>query len=181
VVASEVKTLAAQTARATQEIARAVASSAEAAREVSGRVDSLGHEASEAAERAERMRESTEAVSGALEEVRGTLVRTVCECSEALERRKAPRLPIGLNARLEFQGRTQHVSLLDLSEGGAGIEAVPGLTRGAAVTLNLAGMAGGLSGQALDASEKRAGIAFSLSPSQKQDLQRLLAVNLKAA
>ena len=170
-----------QQSSATQEIARAVASSAEAAREVSGRVDSLGQEASEAADRAERMRESTQSASTALEEVRGTLVRTVRECSEAVERRKAPRFPISLSARLEYQGRTHHVSLLDLSEGGASIEAMPGLTRGAAVTLHLAGMAGGLSGQVVDASEKRAGIAFSLSPSQKQDLQSLLAVTLKAA
>ncbi len=127
------------------------------------------------------MRESTQSANGALEEVRGTLVRTMRQCSEALERRKSPRFPLSLTARLEFQGRTQHVSLLDLSEGGAGMQAVPGLARGAAVTLNPAGLAGGLAGQVVDANEKRAGMVFSLSPSQKQGPENFLAATLKAA
>jgi len=127
------------------------------------------------------MRESTQSANGALEEVRGTLVRTVRQCSEAVERRKSERVPLSLTARLEFQGRTQHFGLLDLSEGGAGMQAVPGLARGAAVTLNLAGLAGGLAGQVVDANEKRAGMVFSLSPSQKQGRENFLAATLKAA
>jgi len=94
---------------------------------------------------------------------------------------QVPRFPLSLTARLEFQGRTQHFGLLDLSEGGAGMQAVPGLARGAAVTLNLAGLAGGLAGQVVDANEKRAGMVFSLSPSQKQGRENFLAATLKAA
>ena len=61
------------------------------------------------------------------------------------------------------------------------MQAVPGLARGAAVTLNLAGLAGGLAGQVVDANEKRAGMVFSLSPSQKQGRENFLAATLKAA
>jgi len=42
-------------------------------------------------------------------------------------------------------------------------------------------LAGGLAGQVVDANEKRAGMVFSLSPSQKQGRENFLAATLKAA
>jgi len=59
------------------------------------------------------------------------------------------------------------------------MEAVPGLARGGKVTLSLSGLAGGLSGQAVDVNDKRAGIAFSLSPSKQQGLKNSLRATSK--
>ncbi|MBS7791525.1 PilZ domain-containing protein [Roseococcus sp. SDR] len=162
-----------QQSAATQEIARAVASSAEAAREVSGRVQSLGHEAAEAANSAERMRGSADAAAGALDEVRGTLVRTVRECSAAADRRRSPRMALGIPVRLERQGRGLEAVLLDLSEGGAGLEPVPDLGAGAQVTLVLRGMS--LPGRVVEAGAQRCGLAFALSPAQQEALRGFLA------
>ena len=162
-----------QQSAATQEIARAVASSAQGAREVSGRVESLGHEATDAAERAERMRGSADAAAAALDEVRGTLVRTVRECSEAVERRRSPRLALHMPVRLEWQGRMLEAKLLDLSEGGAGLEPVPGLEAGAQVKLTLRGMT--LPGRVVEAGRQRCSIAFALSPAQQEGLRGFLA------
>ncbi len=161
-----------QQSAATQEIARAVARSAEAAREVSGRVESLGHEAADAAERAERMRDSADAATGALDEVRGAMVRTVRECSEAVERRKSPRLAMDQPVRLEWQGRMLEAMLLDLSEGGAGLAPVPGLSVGAQISLTLRGMS--LPGRVVEAAAQRCGIAFGLSTSQADGLRQFL-------
>jgi methyl-accepting chemotaxis protein len=170
-----------QQSAATQEIARAVASSAQSAREVSGRVDSLGQEAADAADRAERMRSSADAAATALESVRGTLVRTVRECSEAVERRQSRRLPLNLPARVQWSGREVEVALLDLSEGGAGLAAVPGLGAGVTVTLHLRGISGALPARVVEADAKRAGLAFSLAPAQQEGLRAFLAAQRRAA
>jgi methyl-accepting chemotaxis protein len=161
-----------QQSAATQEIARAVASSAEAAREVSGRVESLGHEAADAADRAERMRGSADAAATALDEVRGTLVRTVRECSAAVERRRSPRQALHMPAQLQWQGRTSEVTLLDLSEGGAGLAPVEGLAAGAEVRLMLRGMA--LPGRVVEVGHQRNSIVFALAPPQRDALQGFL-------
>jgi methyl-accepting chemotaxis protein len=168
-----------QQSAATQEIARAVASSAEAAREVSGRVESLGVEAADAAERAERMRGCADAAATALESVRGTLVRTVRECSEAVERRKSPRMAMDLPVRLEWQGRMLEATLLDLSEGGAGLSAVPGLGVGAQVSLALRGLT--LPGRVVESGTQRSSIAFALSPAQLEGLRHFLGERRRAA
>ena len=170
-----------QQAAATQEIACAVANSAEAARDVSGRIETLGQEAGDAADRAERMRGSTDAASSALEEVRGTLVRSVRECSEAVERRKSPRIPMQLPARLEWQGQRHEVQLQDLSEGGAGLAPVPGVALGAQVVLALEGLSGTLPGRVVDAGPRHCGIAFALAPAQTEGLRQFIAGRRQAA
>ncbi|MEI6160630.1 MAG: methyl-accepting chemotaxis protein, partial [Roseococcus sp.] len=170
-----------QQSAATQEIARAVASSAEAAREVSGRVESLGQEAADSADRAERMRISADAAATALEAVRGTLVRTVRECSEAVERRQSPRFPMDIPARLEWQGRALEVRMLDLSEGGAGLEPVPDTVTGGQVTLAVRGLSAPLRGRVVEAGAQRTSIAFALSPAQQESLRQFLQGRRSAA
>jgi multidrug resistance efflux pump len=158
-----------------------VASSAQSAREVSGRVDSLGQEAADSAERAERMRASADAAAAALESVRGTMVRTVRECSEAVERRQTRRFPMDLPAKLQWAGREQEVTLLDLSEGGAGLAGVPGLVSGTPVTLQLRGVAGVLTARVVEADQKRMGLAFQLAPAQQEALRAFLATQRRVA
>jgi methyl-accepting chemotaxis protein len=125
---------------ATQEIARAISSAADAARSVSTRVATLGDDSRGAVTRAERMRGTAAAATGALDEARTVIVRSVREACEAVERRRTPRARLSLRADLELGGRSQAVELIDLGEGGAAIVPVAGLHPGMSAGLRLPGL-----------------------------------------
>jgi methyl-accepting chemotaxis protein len=123
-IASGIAAAMEQQTAATTEIARAVSGAASAVRDVEARMSGVAGESNASAQAAGTMAEAAGAAQGAVAELRGALVRIVRTATPEVDRRSHDRRPMRRSARLELAGRAPAaVNLLDLSEGGAGVDA----------------------------------------------------------
>ncbi len=175
-IASGIAAAMEQQTAATTEIARAVSGAAAAVRDVEARMSGVAGESNASAQAAGTMAEAAGAAQGAVAELRGALVRIVRTATPEVDRRGHDRRPMRRAARLELAGRTPAaVNLLDLSEGGAGIDATGvALAPGQRVTL-VVGTAV-LPAQVASVEGGRVGLTFpDPSPAMLAALRALLA------
>jgi methyl-accepting chemotaxis protein len=122
---------------ATQDIARTVSGTAAAARAVADRTAAIGEESIEVGARARSVAVAAEQASLAMTDLRRTLVQAVRGSTGEVDRRASPRLPVQGGGRLRAGGIEHRLNLVNLSLGGAALEAGPELAVGTAVTLGL--------------------------------------------
>ncbi len=167
---------------ATTEIARAVSAAASAVQDVEGRMKGVAEESRVSAAGANEMAKSADDAQGAVADLRGTLVRIVRTSTDEVDRRMHDRFTVERKATLTLAGgAARQVRVLDLSEGGAGIEMDPREVRtgqegrlaidGAEVPVRVASAADG-----------RVGLSFAAAgPQALEHVRRLLALRAKAA
>lgn len=161
---------------ATGEIARAVSGAAAAVREVESRIAGVAGESEHSAEAAGTMARAAEDAQGAVTELRGLLVRIVRTSTEEVDRRVHARTPLDRGAMLELDGRRAvAVNLLDLSEGGVGVEwadaAPPAGTTGRIVIDTAL-----LPVRVVQAADGRLGLAFAAeAPAMAETVRRIVA------
>jgi methyl-accepting chemotaxis protein len=115
---------------ATTEIARAVSAAAGAVQDVEERMKGVAEESRSGAEAAAGMAGAANDAQGAVAELRGALVRIVRTSTEEVDRRMFARHPVNRSATLRLAGGApRDVRVVDLSEGGAGIELPSGEAR----------------------------------------------------
>ncbi|WP_198378129.1 methyl-accepting chemotaxis protein [Neoroseomonas rubea] len=165
---------------ATTEIARAVSAAASAVQDVEGRMKGVAEESRASAAGAGDMAKAADDAQGAVAELRGTLVRVVRTSTEEVDRRVHARHPVDRSATLRLAGATaREVRLLDLSEGGAGVEMAPGDARpGQEGSLRIDGV--DLPVRVASVDQGRAGLVFGAAAPQALAMVRRLA-GLKAA
>jgi methyl-accepting chemotaxis protein len=123
---------------ATQEIARSVDQSAQASREVSTRIVSVSGGARDVSARASEVQAAIANASSDIVALRSTLVRVVRTSSEDADRREFPRFRVDVPVTISTARNGRAVStLLDVSEGGARIDDIPGLVIGDSCNLHL--------------------------------------------
>ncbi|MEW5727293.1 MAG: methyl-accepting chemotaxis protein [Pseudomonadota bacterium] len=128
-------------AAATREIARNVAQTSSAAQEVSQRISQVSSEAASTGERAREVSDISASVADSIVDLRTVLVRVVRTSTTGADRRKFPRHPVHLDARLVVGGSETPANVEDLSEGGACIVVADGQVEpGGKVALRLEGM-----------------------------------------
>jgi hypothetical protein len=88
--------------------------------------------------------------------------------------RDYPRYDIDTRARLEADGHTREVRVFDVSESGARIEKVPGLTAGAALMLSLPELPP-VSGKIVRVEEASLGVCFEPQKLKTEEVRRLIA------
>ena len=142
-----------QQTAATGEIARSVFGTIEAMRVVSEQIDSVTAEAHNTESAVTEMQSVAGTVSEQIAELRSVMVRIVRTSSDAANRRHDPRFPLNMAATLVLNGSELQVTCLNLSLGGARIDAGQKLAAGANIVLRLAGLPD-LSGTILQGGEQ---------------------------
>lgn len=128
---------------ATQEIARSVDQSAQSSREVSTRIVNVSEGARDVSARASDMQEAIANASTDILALRSILVRVVRTSSNDADRREFPRFRVDAPVAIS-DSRSMRASstLLDVSEGGARIVAIPGFAIGDRCNLQIDGING---------------------------------------
>jgi methyl-accepting chemotaxis protein len=140
-VASSIAAAIEQQGAATREIARSVDQSAQSSREVTSRIANVSSGAEEVSARAGEVQEAISAASANIAALRSILVRVVRTSSEDANRREYPRFKVDMPVVVtDSRGLRATSRLIDISEGGARIESVPGLISGDTCALQLEGL-----------------------------------------
>jgi methyl-accepting chemotaxis protein len=118
-------------AAATREISRNVEETSSASREVASRIAEVSTEASTTADRARTATTLATEVDDLVSTMRSTVIRALRTSVDQIDRRKAPRYPVSLDAEIETGGERHPVRVTNLSRGGAQImHEIPGDQRG---------------------------------------------------
>ncbi len=130
-----------QQTAATAEIAGNIDGTATSANEVTFRIHDVADEAVETGRHAADVRENSEALHQAVDDLRVSMIRVVRNATSDTNRRKYPRIRVSLAGQLAASGQDAHaVRISDLSEGGACVEGDVALPAGTSVTLRLDGL-----------------------------------------
>ena len=135
-IASEVAQSVQEQQSATDQISRNVAQSALAAREVSDRIVEVADEAVNTGRQAGQVEKMLQDMAEQVGELGRTLTRMVRTSTPEVNRREAPRFPVGSPVRLDGHPGT----LEDISVTGARVSGVPRLNSGASVRLQTDGL-----------------------------------------
>jgi methyl-accepting chemotaxis protein len=123
---------------ATREIARSITEATQATREVASRITAVTTDARDAGSRAGRAQSETANLAAAAEGLTQQVVQILRTAVPEVDRRSAPRQPSSGTARLEINGMSRQVEVLDLTEAGLGIRGVAGLAPGQRGRIHLA-------------------------------------------
>ena len=113
---------------------------ASAANEMTTRTTEVSAEASETGRQAAEVRENATGLSGAMEELRHSVIRVVRTSTAEVDRRRARRYPGDLTCRLLIDGRSSTAQVADLSEHGAYIRDAPPVAVGTRGTVAIDGV-----------------------------------------
>jgi methyl-accepting chemotaxis protein len=109
---------------ATREIARAVTGAANAVRDVENRIGGVARESGGSAEASDAMSRAAQEAQASVSDLRRILVRIVRTSTTDVDRRRGERVALHHSAELALDGRPRvRVSVINLSEGGAAVEA----------------------------------------------------------
>ncbi|MGA7805066.1 cache domain-containing protein [Bradyrhizobium sp.] len=148
----------------TSEISRTVEETAQAAREVASQIVSVSNEAAETGRRAAEIRDGSKEIDGKVDGLRKTLVRVIRTSTADVDRRTSSRVNLRTPGTIRWQGRSVAVTVLDLSLGGATIEAdLAELPMQTPITLVIDGIAADLAGMVARKSATATLIMFDLS------------------
>jgi PAS domain S-box-containing protein len=144
---------------ATSEIARTIAQTAQAAEAVSERITHVSDEAGEVGRSTQDVRIAIETISKNIQGLKSVLVRIIRTSANEVDRRAAPRIATRMSASLVIGGDRRAADVVDISTSGARLIALPGLSKGQAVTLDLDGI-GSLKGILISADSNNCHIEF---------------------
>jgi methyl-accepting chemotaxis protein len=167
---------------ATREIAGAVAASASAVRDVTTRVQGIAGIARQTGQEAQQMRVTAEQVRNALRDLQGGLVRATRTATPDVDRRSEARSSMDQMVSLRRKnGVSITARLLDISNGGAGVEAASApVANGEMMVLCWAGLE--LPARAIDRGDGRLGLVFNeLTVALRARLQQALTARALAA
>jgi aerotaxis receptor len=122
---------------ATGEIARNVLETTHAAQEVSARIAEVSTEAAITGRHVEAVRHDSMTVTQSVGELRRTLVQIVRTSTVDVDRRATPRFPVSWACRITVGASTSPGRIVNVSGGGALIDAAAKLTPGEAGTLSV--------------------------------------------
>jgi methyl-accepting chemotaxis protein len=160
---------------ATAEIARNVTETASAVNEMSGRNTEVSEEAKQAGRYADAVLENAKGLNSAVQELRQTMVRTVRTSTSEVDRRLTARLPLNLSCRVEANGRSwADCRFTDISETGARVAGLSGISVGARGMLRPEGTSAGLSFIVKSVNGEAAGIAFDLDSAGEAAVRSIL-------
>lgn len=112
---------------ATREIARNVSETAAAARDVASNIELVSTEARSTLDTAASVRTASEQVKHAIENLKQVVVRVVRTSAPEVDRRQQPREHARENAVLTLGSNRYDVTVVNMSEGGVGIELAEGV------------------------------------------------------
>jgi len=160
---------------ATAEIARNVTETAAAVNEMSGRNAEVSDEAKQAGRYADAVVDNAKALNAAVHDLRETMVRTVRTSTTEVDRRKAARMPLDMRCRVEVGGRSlPDCRIADISEAGARLAGLSGVSVGARGTLRPEGATAALSFVVKSVSDEVAGVVFELDTTSEAAIRSLL-------
>ncbi len=125
---------------ATAEIARNVAETAAAVNEMASRNSEVSGEAEQAGQYAGDVLDGTKVLDGAVSNLRRAIIRTVRNSTEEVDRRLFKRHAVDLECRVESGGTVQSARISDISEGGARLTGVTGLSLSGHATARIDGL-----------------------------------------
>lgn len=173
-IASSIAAAVEQQGASTAEIARSVAGTAEAANQVTSRITEVSTEAAGARQLATEVRDNIVALDHAVDDLRHSVIRAVRSSTAEVDRRRMPRYPVDLGARLTV-GSAEHAGRAsDLSAGGVLLRGVTGVPAGARATLRLDGVAAALGCEVRAADQDGVHIAFTPPEAAAAALEPLL-------
>jgi methyl-accepting chemotaxis protein len=108
-----------QQGAATAEIARAVADTSATVSEMAARNSDVAADAVRTGEYAREVLDGSDVLTGALQDLRRAMVRTVRTASTDVDRRATPRHDVDMGAQLDLGAGGRAVRVVELSEGGA--------------------------------------------------------------
>jgi methyl-accepting chemotaxis protein len=117
-MSSAIATAVEEQGAATGEIARNVAQTSDAAREVSARISEVSSEADVTGQRADEVNRASTDVAKSIDELRTVLVRVVRTATKEVDRRNAPRHPLGRAGTLIVNGERHPLTIENLSRDG---------------------------------------------------------------
>jgi methyl-accepting chemotaxis protein len=159
---------------ATSEIARNVTETAAAANEMTARSAEVSTEATAAERQATAVRENAAALSGAMEELRHSLVDVVRASTMEIERRSAARVMVDLPCRLTVGERTYDARVVDISQSGAQLRWAPELAEGVQGVLDVSAIGHRLAFTVKRSAGQVLGIAFALERGNAATLRAAL-------
>jgi methyl-accepting chemotaxis protein len=165
----------------TVEISRTVEETSLAAREVASQIVSVSNEATETGRRATEIRDGSVEIAAKVDALRATLVRVIRTSTSDVDRRISSRLIIRRSATLKIHGRSETVTIRDLSLGGTMIdEALPNAPVNTPVTLAIDGIKTELAGVIARNEENATLVAFQLSEEATKVLRGLISIQQAA-
>jgi methyl-accepting chemotaxis protein len=129
-----------QQGAATAEIARNVTDTATAANEMTARTADVSAEAAETGRHSDEVRDHATGLSGAMDDLRQSVIRVVRTATPEVDRRTNTRHQVDLACRLTVGRQTHSARIADLSDGGASVRGAPSLPAGARGTLSIDGV-----------------------------------------
>jgi methyl-accepting chemotaxis protein len=130
-----------QQGAATAEIARNVAQTAEAANEMTRRTDEVSTEAELTGTQATQVRDNSNGLNEAMEDLRHSVIRVVRTSTTEVDRRNDPRIALRRACRVTIAGQAPHsAELVDLSAGGAHVTGGPDASVGSRGSLTVDGI-----------------------------------------
>ncbi|WP_431859557.1 methyl-accepting chemotaxis protein [Azospirillum sp.] len=124
---------------ATQEISRNVAETSAAAQEVSSLIARVSQDAHETGGQAGEVRGKSTQVASSIEALRSALVKVVRTSTKEADRRQKARYEVNLSGTVRLHGADALVRVVNLSQGGAKIEAATAAEAGDRGTLRIQG------------------------------------------
>jgi methyl-accepting chemotaxis protein len=138
-IASSIASAVEQQGAATAEIARAVSETSMTVQEMAARNSDVVGDAERSDSYAGEVLDSVAVLTGALQDLQETMVRTVRNSSSEVNRRSSPRYPVDLAAMLDMGGPGVEVRVVELSEGGAQVSGAAAVPVGRRGTLRING------------------------------------------
>jgi len=157
---------------ATQEIARNVKEAAEGTEAVSSEMVTVSGEIGEAGQMSEIVKTTADDVSSEVQDLQAQLTRIVRE-SVAGNRRDYPRQKVPYQARVKVRDDWRPCTVKDISVSGAEVEAIPTISEGQDVILEIPDF-GELTAEVARITEKSNALKFDLDSETKERLEAVL-------
>ena len=172
-----------QQGSATAEIARNVSETASAVTAMNARNDDVSQEAERGGSYADEVLENTKGLESAVHDLRQTLIRTIRTSTAEADRRTSRRYAIDIQCRVDLPGLAgQTARVVDVSEGGARVVGLSGMTPGTRGTLRMDGLTVALAIESLKSADEASHLRFHANESEQRVLQAFLEkLTLKSA
>jgi methyl-accepting chemotaxis protein len=164
-----------QQGSATAAIARSVTETAAAAGEMNARIAEVSAEAEHTGAQATEVHGSTAQVAGAVRDLKSAVIRVVRTSSDAVNRRRHPRVAADIGCRISADGGTQDGRIQEISEGGATVSASQQLAPGVRGALQIDGLALRVPFHVKNAVGGRLHLAFDADPEITSGLESFVA------
>jgi methyl-accepting chemotaxis protein len=165
-----------QQGAATAEIARNVSQTADAANEMTQRTDEVSVEAELTGKQAGEVRDNSNGLNEAMEDLRHSVIRVVRTSTTEVDRRRDPRIALRRACQVTIAGRApQGAELADLSVGGAYVTGGPNVPAGTRGALAVEGIGMSLPFTVRSGRDGDLHVAFTLETAETAQLAQVIA------